>query len=265
MLKELTMKEIQEGSLEVLKTFIGICEENNFQYFIAYGSLIGVVRHKGFIPWDDDLDVWMPRKDYERFIEYCIENSDRLKPLQLHHYRTNKNYIYAIARLSDSRYVTDYYNVRNYGLGLFIDIYPLDGCEADEKFLKRIYSKRSFIYLCSAKDYVSSTNKMKNVIRFPLYFFCKHVDLSKKLRDLDKFSQKYKYGSSTFITCTCWDPAALYKTEWFENSIEADFEGIKVRIPERYDEILRAEYGDYMKLPPESERYGRHNYKAYKK
>ena len=136
---ELTIKEIQAGSLEVLKKFIDICDGQDLQYFIAYGSLIGVVRHKGFIPWDDDLDVWMPRRDYELFINYCINNSNSIKPFQLMHYRTNPNYVYAIARLSDSRYETDYNNIKEYGLGLFIDIYPLEGWENDPRYIKNIY------------------------------------------------------------------------------------------------------------------------------
>ena len=75
---ELTMREIQLVSLEILHTVATICEEQNFRYSLIYGTLIGAIRHHGYIPWDDDVDIWMPRPDYEKFVKYCIDNDYHL-------------------------------------------------------------------------------------------------------------------------------------------------------------------------------------------
>ena len=125
--KELSLKEIQQGSYEILKVIKRIFDENNWRYYLVYGTLIGAVRHNGFIPWDDDIDIWIPRPDYEKFIDYCIEHKEELYPLELIHYKTNDKYIYPIARMSDSRYIINYDNAKEYGLGLFVALYPVAG------------------------------------------------------------------------------------------------------------------------------------------
>ena len=127
-MKALTAREVQLGELEVLKKLDEICSQLNLRYFLTYGTLLGAVRHQGFIPWDDDVDVMMPRPDYEKLIEYLQFNEKELSPFKLMHYRTNKEYIYPISRFVDTRYWIDYEGTTDYGLGLFVDIYPLDGC-----------------------------------------------------------------------------------------------------------------------------------------
>ena len=126
--KELTLREIQLGELKILKKIKEICSLINIDYFLFCGTLLGAVRHHGIIPWDDDIDVGMMRKDYEIFVSYCKEHDKELLPFKLFHYTTNKKYIYPIARLVDTRYVVDYKDFKDYGLGLFVDLYPFDGC-----------------------------------------------------------------------------------------------------------------------------------------
>ena len=101
-MRELSMTEIQTGSLEILKKIDAICNECNFRYFLAYGTLIGAVRHNGFIPWDDDIDIWMPRSDYDSFIQYCEKNKDNIRPFVLMSQYNNKNYPFGISRLVDT-------------------------------------------------------------------------------------------------------------------------------------------------------------------
>ena len=98
-MKELTAREVQLGELSVAKQFDAICKRLNLRYWLMYGTLLGAVRHQGFIPWDDDVDVMMPRPDYEKLIDYLIAHENEFAPLKLMHYRSNPNYIYPIARL----------------------------------------------------------------------------------------------------------------------------------------------------------------------
>lgn len=123
----LALEEIQEASLHILEKIADLCDQLHLRYYLIYGTLIGAIRHKGFIPWDDDLDIMMPRPDYEKLITYFIENTDALRPLELFEPRVNPDYPYMIARISDNRYILDVTNEKDYGIGVFIDIYPYDG------------------------------------------------------------------------------------------------------------------------------------------
>ena len=96
---ELTNSEFKFYELKTLKKIDEICMKNNFRYYLAYGTLLGAIRHKGFIPWDDDVDIWMPRPDYEKFVKYCIDNEEKMGCYQLVHYRNNINYCMGMASI----------------------------------------------------------------------------------------------------------------------------------------------------------------------
>ncbi len=263
---ELSLSEIQQGSFEVLLKFKEICEKNNLEYFLAYGTLIGAVRHKGFIPWDDDIDVWMPRPDYDRFVQYCIDHSDEMGCFTLKHYKTCKEYIYPIARLVDTRYRIEYTNAKDYGLGLFIDIYPLDGVNPDDvkniKRLKRLVRKISIL---GAGRYIPSRNKLRDIFKRIYYCFNRHKNLNKLIAKTDAVGQKYGYEQSGVVGCAVWEPLEKFNKEYFNSSLETAFNGINFKIPVGYDNLLKSLYGDYMKLPPENERIAHHYYSAYRK
>ena len=146
-MEELTLRQMQEGALNILKKLDGICREQGLRYFLFYGTLIGAIRHKGFIPWDDDLDVAMPRPDFDRLVEYCRRHRQELQPMQLMTVDDNPQYVYPIARFSDTRYRVKYQGIRDYGLGLFVDIYPLDGCGNTEEEARAWVQQLSLIHI----------------------------------------------------------------------------------------------------------------------
>ena len=266
-MKELTLQEIQQNSFQVLLKFKQICDENNLTYFLAYGTLLGAVRHEGFIPWDDDIDVWMPRPDYEKFVAYCIEHADALGPFVLKHYKTCKEYIYPIARLVDSRYKIEYTNAKDYGLGLFIDIYPLDGVnEKDKKHLDKLEFNMRKITMLGTGGYIRSKSKLKNLVKYPYYLLCKGQSLTKLIQKSDLLAQKYSYENSDTVGCIVWgigEGRCRAKSD-FAECVELPFNGGSFKVPVGYDRQLKMLYGDYMQLPPESERIAHHFYSAYK-
>lgn len=269
--QELSLREIQEASLEVLKKIAEICEQEHLRYFLTYGTLIGAIRHKGFIPWDDDIDLWMPRPDYERFLEYFEQHKDELLPLQVLNDRNCKDYPYLITRVSDSRYFLDVINEKHFGLGCFVDIYPLDGLgnnlDEAKKTVKKASRLSSLIFL-STRRYLHKGNTKslaKLMIKLPAFLFCKLYGKKRFAAHSYRLAERYPYESSDYVCCVLWTAdRELYRRKDLENAILADFEGGKYRVPAEYDTVLRQYYDDYMQLPPEEDRVPHHLYKAYK-
>ena len=267
--EELSLDEIQKSCFVILKKIKEIFDENGWKYYLTAGTLLGAARHQGFIPWDDDIDLWVPRPDYEKFIDYCIKNKEKLYPFELIHYRTNSKYIYPIARFSDSRFYLDYNNAKNYGLGLFVDLYPLDGLKDNYHVLKKKidFLKRKII-LCGSKKIIKGPSKIKNLLKIPYYILIRDSNLNKLLMQCDILAQKNKFEECDLFECVCWaDSFYTYKKEWLIGNKEQflEFNGDLFRVPFDYDKILTRMYGDYMKLPPKEEQIAHHFYRAYRK
>ena len=264
----MSLEEIQQEELKILNEIDSLCEKIGITYFGVFGTLIGAIRHRGFIPWDDDLDICMERSDYEKFLKYFKNQYDG--NLILHHVSTVKNYPYYIARICETSHKLVYDN-SDYTSGIFVDIYPFDGMgnDQDQEFWK---SKRNAINLLKKKLIMSSGktiiygrnvfNKIGNVsmniichIKGEKYYFNK----------IDKLSQKFRWQESKYVGLPAWSNYYfVYNRTDFERTIRVPFGNSSIAIPENYDTILRDTYGDYMKLPPESERVPHHGYVAYK-
>lgn len=269
--KELNIEQIHQITLEIVKKLIEICDEINVNYYVAYGSLIGTVRHKGFIPWDDDFDVVMFRDDYEKFCKYCIIHQNEIKPYKLLNRETEKNYPYNIARLNNMDYKARYENIVNYDSGAFIDIYPIDGAGSDAiKVLQTVKKKKSNLFrivLWSIDDhYTKSTyNKWyRSVIKYVIRLYAKIRGSRYFLDKLESLKNLYDINESKYVAEMTWDSnLVLYEKKWFNDYIYMEFENIKVKVPVGYDEFLRCHYDDYMKLPPKEEQIPHHDYKLY--
>lgn len=123
---ELSLREVQKISLNILKIVDDICRQEGLTYCLFYGTLIGAIRHNGFIPWDDDIDIAMPRNDYDKLKKYFIKHKDNLMPYVYFDPDTNENYPYMLARICDIRFKIETENEYDFGMGCFIDIYPMD-------------------------------------------------------------------------------------------------------------------------------------------
>ena len=272
--QELTIKQTQAISLEILKIIADICEEQKFRYFLIYGTLIGAIRHKGYIPWDDDVDIMMPRPDYDRLLKYLYENIDRYSYLEVFNHDVNELYPYMITRISDKRYVIEMANEKPYGMGVFIDIYPYDGLGNDEKEALKYGLKGdrlSSICYQATRDHFAienTTSGLRKMIKYPFYLFSKMIGKNRIQERLERLARVKPYDQNAYVGCVVWLSGGMkdiFPKAWFEEFITVPFEKYEFRIPKDYDKILRHIYGDYMKLPPEKDRIGHHNYKVYKK
>ena len=271
-MQELNLNRIRDITLSMMDHIHEICVRNNIQYFLMFGTLIGAVRHNGFIPWDDDFDIAMKRNDY---IKFCKAVEKEHHPYYKLCNRANtKNYYYGIARYADTRYkyVSDLVDLQQADIGVFIDIYPLDNFGNTPEEAKAIKDKitpitNEFIIYMNRK---SVQGKLRTLLRTPVHYYyrIKHgknlnlrIDnlIYKKICSIT--NEKDKQLGVIVWDATCWP----YKKEWFEKTVQHDFEGHNYLIPAEYDEILKMVYGDYMKLPPKEKQVATHSYKIYEK
>lgn len=267
-MREISLKEFQEEELKILKRIDQICREQNIRYWIMYGTLLGAIRHKGFIPWDDDIDVAMVRDDHERFIKYVREHPEECSPLVIDSYETKKGYPFYIPRICNTEYLLTFKG-RSYTSGLFVDLYPFDGMGNDrhywEKMNSRIIRIMKNVTLSTMKSPFYGKNLFHKILNFPNAIYSRLRGNVYFFEKLDRLEKQFKWEESTYASVPVWDYDILYfKKEWFDDLIQVPFENLQVYIPKRYDEILRECYGDYMKLPPVEQRIPHHNFVAYK-
>lgn len=274
MKNELTTREIQAISLEILHTITEICESQNLRYALIYGTLIGAIRHHGYIPWDDDVDIMMPRPDYDRLLEYLKIHIKDYPHLQVFNREECKNYPYMITRISDKRYVIEMENEVPFGMGVFIDIYPYDGLGKTKKEAVSYGLKgdrlSSLCYQATRKHFAieTTTSPIRKLFKYPVFLLSKLIGKEYFQNRLEKLARIKPYDESEYVGCVIWlswGEKDIFPRKWFDETIMIPFEKYEFRVPKQYDKVLRHEYGDYMQLPPEKDRIGHHFFKVYKK
>lgn len=273
-MKELTVKEMQKCAFAILKQVSSICEENGFRYTLAYGTLIGAIRHQGFIPWDDDIDIMMPRPDYDRFIDYCKCHPQNLGDLQIFNIDTCKDYPYMITRVSDTKTFLEVDNEKTYGIGVFIDIYVLDGAGKDmNEAMKKMDATKvypSLIFYSTRKHYSAKNTEgfKKKLMKLPAFMLAKFIGKQRLISILLKKIDKTNYEKSSYVACLLWSTykeKEILPKKMFEEYIDVTFENCSFKAIKDYDIYLRNYYGNYMELPPVEKRIAHHFFKAYKK
>lgn len=265
----MTNEEVLSLQVEILAKVDAFCREHSIDYTVDGGTCIGVVRHKGYIPWDDDIDIAMTRPNYERFI-HSFNGSFR--ELELFAPELNWNYYAPYANVCDNRTVLDEEPNGHNGLeiGVKIDVFPIDGVATNLRTYHRnnlilkllwhlLYIKRYNIK--SLWPHCKTSYLKKSVIKF-LSSPLKYSYIQKLIHSL---STTYLFENSEFVEdfVTPWPHDVRCSREAFEEYTSAKFESISVSLLKGYDEYLTKLYGDYMCLPPEGQRIPRHHFLAY--
>lgn len=257
-----TLKHLQSLELMILKDFIKICEENNLTYYMYAGSLLGAVRHNGFIPWDDDLDVVMFRDDFEKFKEIFIASQNDKYELLCN--ETHRDYFHLLAKLmlKGTKFEESWVNQVDFHIGINMDIFVLDDL-SDNNFKRNYQLKKSFFYnklLIMSKIKLDDLPFVTKIITHTGYYILnlfriKPSTLNKRCLN---FLKKYKNSNAECvfdISATAEEYPQIFSKDDFKDIEKIQFEDINVNIPSGYDNILKSLYGDYMQLPPKEDRY----------
>lgn len=259
-MKRIALTEQKKIMVDILDTVVSFCEKKNLRYFLAYGTTIGAVRHKGFIPWDDDIDICMPRPDYE----YLLKNFDLSdSPYKTISWYNNQDFEVPFAKVHDTRTIIIEHKYRNINYGVYIDVFPIDGFQADWQIqvcwlLRKLLNCKKAalgqgrgiikdIAICISKILLSLIS-VRNILLL--------MNIIGKIKDYEHS----KYVECFYSTTT---KKEKYLKSVFDNYTLQYFEGKQYKIPADYDTYLRQQYGDYMKLPPIEKQVSHHDSEAW--
>lgn len=263
-MENIDLRKLQLKSLDMAKYFVKFCKENNLLCYLCGGGAIGTLRNKGFIPWDDDLDFFMPRDDYEKLYKIWNKKAD-IKKYSL--VKSCKNLVdhnlFITIRDNETTAIKPYQKGIDISHGVALDIIPLDGCPSG-KFKRKFQIFYALIYSLFCAQVLPQ--KHGGVKKFISKILLKLFSSSNIRYKIWKFSEKqmtkYKIENSNFITELCSGPyymKKVYKKEWFDSNLYLDFEDTKMPIPIGYDGYLKEAFGDYMKEPDKEKQIPHHD------
>lgn len=262
--KDIEIDELKNIQLTILDDIASFCEQNGLTYFLTFGTLLGAIRHKGYIPWDNDIDIAMPRPDYEKFI--VLYNRDT-SPYRMLCYEVDKSFPLPFGKVIDNRTVMRevMYNEKAIW-GVYVDVFPIDGCPNRFRY-KMISSLRM---LLNAKNATIGQGRgwMKDSLISFAKFFTFFLSTSDIVRKIIIISKSVSYCDSDLVGCIVesdnpYEKIIISKREVFSSFPVQKFEGREYRIPYGYDEYLRLLYGNYMEFPPIEKRKPTHIFEAW--
>ncbi len=261
-------KKVQLAQLNMLKQVKNICDKYGINYILLGGTLIGAIRHKGFIPWDDDLDIGMLREDYEYFLEIAQEELDNEYFLQTK--ESDKMYGYGFAKMLKKGTIYKENTTKKAKIqeGIYIDIFPFENAPNNLK-IRRRQAKKRFLYrrlvLLKSGYTLWGKGDLKKMLAYKmLKFFLLFVRREYLIKKNDHYMKignlkGIKTEEVVNINGTYAYEKELVKREYFIELIEVPFEDSLFKVPKAYDEFLSHVYGDYMKLPPKEKQVGGHD------
>lgn len=252
--------------LKTMKAFDAFCKQYNIEYVAAYGTVIGAIRHKGLIPWDDDIDVFMDWTNYNKFLSlrseaklmgYCIVD------------RHNKGYYLPMAKFTDTKSTIWEHKKYPFVYGVYIDVFPL-GFAKDLSLAKELHSNyvtHSIMMTKAYTKYDMSCMDIKHIIGHPVDvakdFYARFI-LEKEQAIIDDFDEQilsiYDGDYRIYYRSMAKFENSLFKSEWFKKSILVPFEDFEIPVPIGYDEYLTTVYGDYLTPPPVEKQISHHSH-----
>ena len=246
-------KKLWAVILDLLLEFDRVCKKIGWRYFLDGGSLIGAIRHNGFIPWDDDLDFCMPRDDYERFV---LSGIDFDYPFFLQTPYSDPEYFYGFAKIRNSNTtgIVEMFKYQQFNHGIWISVFPLDywdkDAENEYEIIKALNIENS-TYMRMSNPFLDERNKE----RVKMYSGRNPMET---YEEIQRRARQFNSIGSIYMTAAVSSVLSYQKKLWFSDdfssAVLADFEGYKVPVPIGYDRILKTVFGDYMQLPPIEER-----------
>ncbi len=262
------MKKVWAVEIDLFFQFEKICKKHNIKYYADGGTVLGAIRHKGFIPWDDDMDFLMERKDYEKFIS--VAQTELKSPYFLQSPLTDVDYPLDILKIrnSNTSAITNN-NLQaprdNSNKGISISIFPIDNMPKSNIRRKYIQIYNRVLQVCNNaysynvnKNIITKTiNKITHLPIFKKDFVQKNIKKMNKKNASEKNNLSGKYWIPNYSSWGC--PRNIFDTSVFEEAIEVPFEFFTVKIPKGYEAFLKTVYGDYMEFPPVEERGNWHD------
>ena len=256
-LTESELRSVQLTELELLCEVDRICRKNGIHYNIIAGTLLGAVRHSGYIPWDDDADVALLRDEYDRFVEAVKKDLDTEKyEFQDHRVTPGYRWGYGKLRRKDTLFLRQYQEDMPYFQGIFIDVFPLDAVP-DSRILRKVYNLRCFLIrkqLWARVGKIADRSRVKRLV----YSLMDVRSEDRIKRQLDRLIEKCGKINSEWVRILTFPTPANgeygYRKKWYLESREIEFEKKRFIGIGEYDDYLTFKFGDYMTLPPEKDR-----------
>lgn len=264
---ELSLQELKQIEYRMLEIFHKFCTENNIRYFLSHGTLLGAIRYKHFIPWDDDIDLLVPREDYDRLMS-VYQDDERYK---LFSFERNKKYRYPFAKLCDMTTRKEEFNYDNgIQLGVDIDIFPLDAWNNDLKKAKKEVKciRKNMHYLDLIKlNKTDSENPFKRLLKGTTMCVLKMIGHEHYIKKILQEGRGKQQQSNAYLGCKVWcvyGERGIIPADVFSDTIEIEFENGKYPAPKDYDTYLTCLYGNYLPEPPKEKQKTHHNFRAYR-
>ncbi len=257
---EKIIHELRAVEIEILDVIHQVCMDNGLKYSLAYGTLIGAVRHEGFIPWDDDIDIMMPREDYDRLLTIWKDAAPQEFILQDCYSSPDLVNNFAKVRKNHTTFLQfEFEKEKNYHKGVFVDIFPMDRVPQG-RLARRFQFLMCAINLLYNRGYRSGNNGIMDVferilLKAPKSQYRKRQKWAERKATLWNYNTQLPY----FSFCTIGACKVHYPADLFDELISLPFNGKKYYVVKKYDTCLQALYGNYRELPPEEERVWKHH------
>lgn len=281
-MKEILMEEQKQLALAILKSIADFCDKYGLRYYLAYGTMLGAVRHKGFIPWDDDIDIMMPRDDYNKFLAAYNGYNRFYRVCSI---EKDDSYPYTMAKVFDQRTkLEDFTLWKQYPYaGVFVDIFPIDGLPLKAEEQDKLFNHQQFLnllvhgscmkytfshhYVDSKDSYAKIKALSRTVLKFAAITLMHPLSTQKLVKKVNQEASIYPFETSTnvsvLIDCASGNKREILPREIFENPRLYQFEQYQFKGIANYDFYLTHLFHNYMEMPPANRRLPHHNFKVY--